>query len=331
MDNSGFGTTNISFTSHIEPLNNDGATSDTYKICIDGIWYFQKRPKPQYIEHPHYLAAFEKEFSIGSTLNHPNIVTYLKKEQDDNGVYLLTEYVDGWNLKEFIEKNPLYFKYKDHRQKFTEQLLSALEYLHNHKILHLDLKPENIMISYVGLDVKLIDLGFSYSSGHLYQTIGKTNEYAAPEQLSENNTSINQCTDIYGFGMILLYIFTQSTNKNLISKIPQPYKDCAEKCLQQHPAHRFQQTGEVKAFLKKKLLERKILKIFWIVFALFFAILIVLSLLEVFSDQLPTQEVSHSKFRPFIYIRNAIFMFALAVSINYFKKRKQSRKNTINR
>lgn len=327
MKNSGFGTTETLITSHLEPLNNDGATSNTYKVCINGIWYFQKRPKTEYTDHPHYVAAFEKEFSIGSNLDHPNIVKYLKKETDDTGIYLLTEYVDGWNLKEFVEKNPYYFNYKAHRKKFVEQLLSALEYLHNHKILHLDLKPENIMISYVGLDVKLIDLGFAYSSGHLYQSIGKTNIYAAPEQLITNSTSINQCADIYGFGMILLYIFAQSANKNLIYKIPQPYKDCTEKCLQQHPAHRFQQISEVESFVKKQLVIRKLLKIFWIIFIAFFVILFAIAILDSFDIE-PDKKTTPF---PFVYLRNMVILVVGGVVINYFTQRRLKRKNMINR
>jgi len=230
MDNSEFGD-NIDFfaLTDIVPLNNNGSTSDTYRVRISGKWHFLKRPKQAFTNHPQYNAAFEKEFDIGYTLDHPNIVRYISKGKDKNGFYFLTEYVDGQTLKDFISNNPTYFKKKEHIQKFIEQLLSAISYLHQKQILHLDLKPENILITNIGYDVKIIDLGFAYSDCYQFLTIGKTNLYAAPEQI--NNSKIDQRTDIYGIGMVLLYVFTQTADKKLLNKIPQPYKSIVSKCL----------------------------------------------------------------------------------------------------
>ena len=278
MDSSSFDNdvNNPFMLTDIEQIRSNGATSDTFKVRIYGKWHFLKRPKKEFSEHPIYKTAFDKEFEIGSQINHPNIVRYLKKGIDEKGIFLQTEYVDGWTLNEFIDKNLHYFKYKDHAYRFTEQLLSALNCLHTHRILHLDLKPENIMITYIGLDVKLIDLGFAYSNEYLYQSIGRTDKYAAPEQLASDNNSINQCADIYGFGNILLYLFTKTSNRKLIRKIPQPFRDCVDKCLQFNPFDRFQSIGNIQSFLRKKRFERKVLTVFWIAFPfliLFFSIL----------------------------------------------------------
>ena len=96
MDNSEFGE-NLDFfaLTDIVPLDNNGTTSDTYKVRISGKWHFLKRPKQEFTNHPQYNAAFEKEFDIGYTLDHPNIVRYISKGKDKNGFYFLTEYVDG--------------------------------------------------------------------------------------------------------------------------------------------------------------------------------------------------------------------------------------------
>jgi len=230
MENSEFGenTDFFAFTD-VVPLNTNGSTSDTYKVRINGKWHFMKRPKQKFTDHPQYNAAFEKEFDIGYTLDHPNIVRYISKGRDKNGFYFLTEYVDGQTLKDFISNNPTYFKKKENVQKFIEQLLSALSYLHQKQILHLDLKPENILITHIGHDVKIIDLGFAYSDCYQFLTAGKTNLYAAPEQI--NNGKIDQRTDIYGVGMVLLYVFTQTTDKKELNKIAQSYKSIVSKCL----------------------------------------------------------------------------------------------------
>jgi|GEM_PF-1179602 len=230
MENSEFGeNTDFFALTDIVPLDTNGSTSDTYKVRISGKWHFLKRPRQEFTNHPQYDVAFEKEFDIGYTLDHSNVVRYISKGRDKDGFYFLTEYVDGQTLKDFVSNNPTYFKKKEHIQKFIEQLLSAISYLHQKQILHLDLKPENILITNIGNDVKLIDLGFAYTDCYQFLTTGKTNLYAAPEQI--NNGKIDQRTDIYGIGMLLLYVFTQSSNKKQLTKIPRPYKSIVSRCL----------------------------------------------------------------------------------------------------
>ncbi len=256
MENSSFGeNTDFFIPTDIVPLDTNGATSDSYKVRINGKWHFLKRPKQKYTNYPQYNAAFEKEFDLGYTLDHPNIVRYISKGKDKDGFYFLTEFVDGLTLKDFILNNPNYFKKKEHIQKFIEQLLSALSYLHKKQILHLDLKPENILITNIGNDVKIIDLGFAYSDCYQFLTIGKTNLYAALEQI--NHGKIDQRTDIYGFGMVLLYVFTQSTDKQLLNKAPLSYQSIVKKCLSVNSIDRFQDIHSIEITLKAYLLRKK--------------------------------------------------------------------------
>jgi len=231
MDNSGFGNQSIYFPiTETTTLNNSGTTSDTYKVRLNGKWHFMKRPKDEFKSHPKYIASFEKEFEIGYALEHTNVVHYVTKGEDENGIYLLTEYVDGKNLTDFIKDNPHYFQKKENAQKFFSQLLSAINYLHSKQILHLDLKPDNILITNINHDVKIVDFGFSYNDCHQFLTAGKTNRFAAPEQL--NNGHIDQRTDIYAIGMVMLYIFTGSTDSNMIRNLPYRYRRIARKCLE---------------------------------------------------------------------------------------------------
>ena len=230
MDNSDFGKIDFSFPfDDCTQFHSQGSTSDCYKVRINGKWHFLKRPKKELNRNPFYLSAFEKEFDLGFNLEHPNIVRYINKGKDENGTYFITEFIDGFTVDEFIKQNPDYFKQKQHAEKFINQLLSAVSYLHSKQILHLDLKPQNILITHIDHHVKLIDLGFSYSDCHQTLTIGKTDLYAAPEQT--NNEKIDQRTDIYGIGMILLYIFTQTADKKSLSKISSNYRHIIRKCL----------------------------------------------------------------------------------------------------
>lgn len=251
MDNSSFGEY-VDFFSLTEvlPLDNNGATSDTYKVRVNGKWHFMKRSKREYVNHPIYNAAFRKEFDVGYTLEHPNIVRYVFKGEDKEGFYFLTEYIDGNTLDKFLINNPNYFKNTEHFQKFTQQLLSALSYLHSKQILHLDLKPENILITTIGHDVKIIDLGFSYSDCYQFITAGKTERYAAPEQL--NGSKIDQRTDIYGIGGILLYCLSQTFDKKQLSKLPFKYRNIIGICLEVNPDSRFPNIQALQNSLNKK-------------------------------------------------------------------------------
>lgn len=229
----------------IEPIRSNGATSDTYKVLIYGKWHFLKRPKKIYADNPLYLAAFQKEFEIGYTLDHTNIVRYIIKGEDQNGLYILTDFVDGFTLSDFIKLNPNYFKTPKHLDKFINQLLSAIKYLHERQILHLDLKPDNILITGVNSDVKLVDFGFSYTDCFSSLAIGKTELYAAPEQL--NRESIDQRTDIYGLGKILEYILSECG-----SQISKTHMFLISKCLSESKESRFNDINEIQGYLSNK-------------------------------------------------------------------------------
>lgn len=234
----------------IEPIWSNGATSDTYKVLIYGKWHFLKRPKKIYADNPLYLSAFQKEFEIGYTLDHPNIVRYIIKGEDENSLYILTDFVDGFTLTEFIKLNPNYFNVPKHLDKFITQLLSALKYLHERQILHLDLKPDNIIITGVNNDVKLVDFGFSYTDCFSSLAIGKTELYAAPEQL--NKEGIDQRTDVYGLGKILEYIFYESD-----SKISKTHRRLINRCLLESKERRFNDINEIQGYLKDKSQSKK--------------------------------------------------------------------------
>jgi serine/threonine protein kinase len=219
----------INTISDIVPINKNGATSDCFKVRIHAKWHFLKRPKKTFSTNPLYVAAFEKEFDLGFTLEHPNIVRYLSKGTDKDGIYILTEYIDGQTLSDFKFKNPDFFKKEENIRKLLLQLLSALDYLHNRQIVHLDLKPDNILITTNGNNIKLIDLGLSYSDCY-NEITGGTQSFGSPEQFFKPNL-IDYRSDLYAFGKIVLYIFTGDTSISSIWRLPARYKKLVGKCL----------------------------------------------------------------------------------------------------
>ena len=193
-----------------------------------------KRLKPELSTNPRYVSALQKEFDTGSHLDHPHLVHYVSKGED----YLLTEYVDGQTLDAFVEDNPDYFKSVQNANHFLKQLLDVVGYLHQHQVVHLDLKPGNILITRIGHEVKLTDLGFCYTDAYT-DTMGRTDKYAAPEQI--NGSQVNATTDIYAIGKIMDSL-----------SLPSIYNKVKAKCLQSAPSARFQTTTDVINHLPKE-------------------------------------------------------------------------------
>ena len=158
-----------------EPLPVSSFICEAYRVKIYGKLHFLKKLKKEHEDNILFREALRKEFEIGFRLEHPNIVRYVSFHDDE----ILMEYVDGEDLLAFLKNHPAYFEDAEHFDKFVGQLLSALQYLHDNQVLHLDLKPENIMLTRIGCDVKVVDLGCCYSDTFVDST-GYTTQYATP-------------------------------------------------------------------------------------------------------------------------------------------------------
>ena len=211
----------------IEQMESQGATCDTFRVKLYGKLHFLKRLKAEYAGDIRYQEAFRKEFETGYRLEHPNLVRYLSLGKDG----ILMEYVDGETLSQRLTKNPDYFKHRKNSDKLIRQLLSALQYLHNHQVLHLDLKPDNILLTHINDDVKLIDLGFCYTDTFV-DTQGRTNAFAAPEQKAGGAVDVR--TDLYAFGKILELLPDHSLYNRVIAR-----------CTAENPSDRYQSIDEI--------------------------------------------------------------------------------------
>jgi len=217
----------------IEQIDAHGATCDSFRVKLYGKLHFLKRLKPAFTGDIRYLEALRKEFETGYRLGHPNLVRYISLTDDG----ILMEYVDGETLSQRIAAHPEYFT-KQNTDKFLHQLLDAVACLHSHQVLHLDLKPDNVLLTRINSDVKLIDLGCCYTDTFA-DTPGRTNAYAAPEQLLGG--SVDERTDIYAVGKIL-------------ERLPHHdiYNKVIARCMAADPSKRYQSVEEVKKALRRK-------------------------------------------------------------------------------
>ncbi len=146
------------------------------------------------------LETFLKEARTIANLNHPHIVRVLEFGEEGYTPYLVMEYCPNGTLR---QRHP-----KETHVSLSEcidyltQVAQALQYAHEHKIVHRDVKPENMLISRNGT-ILLSDFGIaviSQSSRYQHQDIGGTIAYAAPEQLQgKAGPASNQ----YALGIVL--------------------------------------------------------------------------------------------------------------------------------
>lgn len=217
----------------IEQIDAHGATCDSFRVKLYGKLHFLKRLKPAFTGDIRYQEALRKEFETGYRLEHPNLVRYISLTDDG----ILMEYVDGETLSQRIAAHPEYFT-KQNTDKFLHQLLDAVACLHSHQVLHLDLKPDNVLLTRINSDVKLIDLGCCYTDTFA-DTPGRTNAYAAPEQLSGG--SVDERTDIYAIVKIL-------------EKLPRRhiYNKVIARCTASLPEERYQSVRELQDALFRR-------------------------------------------------------------------------------
>ena len=239
MDTSSFSDIHHNFPDS-EPLFTNGSTCDCYRVKRYGKLHFLKRLKSEFRTNPRYVAALQKEFETGYLLEHPHLVRYLSLHDD----YLMTEYIDGETLGRFVDSHPDYFRNYKNALGFLSQLLDVVDYLHQHQIVHLDLKPDNILITRVGYQVKLTDLGYCYTDTHA-DTMGRTDKYAAPEQI--NGESVDARTDIYAIGRILQTL-----------PIPSILNKVAIRCIKPSPQDRYKSVSEMVRKLRIINLQRRL-------------------------------------------------------------------------
>jgi serine/threonine protein phosphatase PrpC len=169
-----------------------------------------KIPYMQLESDPGSFARFQREAEIGELLNHPNILKFIKVPNKSRP-YIVTEYLEGKSLSEVMnEVRPL--PIPDAIQ-IASYICGALAHMHEHKVVHRDLKPQNIMICDDG-SLRIIDFGIAKSTEMRRLTFAGftpamgTPDYMAPEQVKGKRG--DERTDIYSLGAVLYEMTTGS-------------------------------------------------------------------------------------------------------------------------
>ncbi|XP_041896544.1 serine/threonine-protein kinase 36 isoform X1 [Corvus kubaryi] len=150
------------------------------------------------------LKNLQREIEIVRDLHHPNIIQMLDSFETAKEVVVVTDYAEG-ELFQILEDDGSFPE--DQVQTIAAQLISALYYLHSHRILHRDIKPQNILLAKDGV-VKLCDFGFARTmSIHtmVLTSIKGTPLYMSPELVEER--PYDHTADLWSVGCILYELF----------------------------------------------------------------------------------------------------------------------------
>lgn len=203
-----------------------------------------------------------KEAKILSEVHHPYIVNVLEVFEENNTAYIAMEYISGYSLKYQMEKEGILPEAKV--LKYVRQIGTALQFVHDKSILHLDIKPSNILLD-KNDNARLIDFGVSKRYDIEQQETSTTmltlsKGFASIEQYDgEGTQSFSPCPDIYSLGATMYNLLTGKIPTESILRAARPLCKPSElnplitpktevaimKAMEIIPADRFQTIGEM--------------------------------------------------------------------------------------
>ena len=225
------------------------------------------------------MVLLRKEASIMAKLNHKNIVRVYDFHDNGDINYIDMEYVEGQSLADLLLKAPENKLPEEEVKKYAIQIAEGLAYAHNQRVIHKDIKPQNIMRTNDGT-IKLMDFGIAetvHSSMSRLKNTGSSGTlvYMSPEQL--RGKDVGKESDIYSLGATLYELLTGNPpfyqgdiTYQIINETPKPIEgisqqmnDVVLKCLEKDLRKRFGNCKELYDALKnpEKFLKNKTVKI----------------------------------------------------------------------
>ena len=164
--------------------------------------------RPNLTNDPAFLAKFQQEARSIAKMAHPNIVTVHDVGSDGATYYIVMEMISGSDLKRLIKQRgalPL-----DKALDYAIQICAGLGFAHRSRLVHADVKPQNILINREGV-VKVTDFGIAQAYTDTMpqtrsQVVWGSPHYFAPEQARGEKPS--PASDVYSIGIVLFEMFT---------------------------------------------------------------------------------------------------------------------------
>jgi serine/threonine protein kinase len=216
---------------------------------------------------------FRREFRLLSRLKHTHLINVHDYDEDEFQAYYVMDYIDGTNLWKFYREH---LRGKTVHERLVwlvpliSQIVSALDYIHHHRVIHKDLKPANILLQHNGENAYLVDFGLArelkdsaqYTSPGFMGTLG----YSPPEMIDRGR--LDGRADIYSLGVILYTLLADRRPiqvegrsfdqliRSIREEAPIPLQQLlpdihpgvakmVHRCIQKDPADRYRNTREL--------------------------------------------------------------------------------------
>ena len=251
-----------------------GGMSDVYKAKCHKLNRFVavKVLKQEFSENANFVSKFRTEAQAAAGMMHPNIVNVYDVGEEAGTQYIVMELVEGITLKQYIEKKAR-LSVKE-AISIAIQVSMGIEAAHRNRIIHRDIKPQNIMISKDG-KVKVTDFGIAkaVTSNTITSNVMGSVHYTSPEQARGGYS--DQKSDIYSLGITMFEMLTgrvpfngettvaiaikhiqepMPSPREYIPEIPISVEQIVFKCTQKSPDRRYQSMAELIDDLKKSLM-----------------------------------------------------------------------------
>src|ERR1700681_277794 len=158
------------------------------------------------LSRPELLTRFQTEARAAGQLTHPNIVVVFDAGEEDGLFYITMEFVEGRSLQTLIDAHQPFALPRV--LKLMEQVCSALDFAHQHNVVHRDVKPANLMLTSNDI-VKITDFGtakiLQFGTAQTAHVMG-TPSYMSPEQVK--GKPVDGRSDIFSLGVILYELMT---------------------------------------------------------------------------------------------------------------------------
>jgi eukaryotic-like serine/threonine-protein kinase len=188
--------------------------AELYLARATGIEGFEKlvalkRILPAHANDGDFIRMFLDEARLAATLRHPAIAQVFEIAHVDGEYFFTMEYIAGQNLRRVLRSGGKSGLALEHALGITLQLASALHHAHTRGIVHRDVSPSNVLVSYDGA-VKLVDFGIAKaSSSHAVTRAGTVKGnlvYMSPEQCA--GLAVDGRSDIFSLGLVLHELLT---------------------------------------------------------------------------------------------------------------------------
>ena len=202
--------------------------------------------RPEFANHPWFIRRFESEARLVASLEHPHVVSVYDYWRDGDGAYVVGPFLAGRSLADGSQaalSEPQVVK-------LAGQVGAALSYAHRQGVLHLDVKPANILLDTDG-NAYLADFGIAAraveaATGVQSKSIG----YRAPEDVEGG--PVGTRSDLYGLAAVVATLLTGSPPERLsLSELNEPVREVVSRGMARDPANRFDSVDEFLEHLVK--------------------------------------------------------------------------------